>query len=163
MLTTPTPTVKAMLQAKALAWKPDTIVINSVSASDAVMRAAEERQLKEYVQGAISDSYIKNPGNPRYRSDAAVKRYFAMAKKYGKGNNTLDGIYYRRREGLRRREAAVQGRQEADPRLVHARGARDELGQPLRAQGNAGEDTGDEGSVPARPGQADPLSERHMG
>ena len=38
MLTTPTPTVKAMLQAKALAWKPDTIVINSVSASDAVMK-----------------------------------------------------------------------------------------------------------------------------
>ena len=94
LFTTPTPTVKAMLQAKALAWKPDTIVINSVSASDAVLRAAEERQLREYTQGAISDGYIKNPGNPKYRNDPAIKQYLSMAKKYGKGNNTQDAIYY---------------------------------------------------------------------
>ncbi len=94
LLTTPTPTVKAMLQAKALAYKPDTIVINSVAASDAVMKAAEDRQLKEYTNGAISDSYLKNPGNPKYAKDAAVKGYFAMAKRFGKGNNTQDAIYY---------------------------------------------------------------------
>jgi branched-chain amino acid transport system substrate-binding protein len=94
LLTTPTPTVKAMLQAKAVAWKPDTVVINSVSASDAVMKAAEDRQLKEYTNGAISDGYIKNPGNPKYQKDAAVKRYFSMAKRFGKGNNVQDAIYY---------------------------------------------------------------------
>jgi branched-chain amino acid transport system substrate-binding protein len=94
LLTTPTPTVKAMLQAKALAWKPDTVVINSVSASDAVMKAAEDRQLREYTNGAISDGYIKNPGNPKYKKDAAVKRYFSMAKRFGKGNNVQDAIYY---------------------------------------------------------------------
>jgi branched-chain amino acid transport system substrate-binding protein len=94
LFTTPTPTVKAMLQAKALAFKPDTIVVNSVSASDAVFKAAEERQLKEYTNGAISDGYIKNPGNPKYKNDAAVKRYFSMAKRFGKGNNVEDAIYY---------------------------------------------------------------------
>jgi branched-chain amino acid transport system substrate-binding protein len=94
LFTTPTPTVKAMLQAKALAWKPDTIVINSVSASDAVMKAAEERQLKEYTNGAISDGYLKNPGNPKYQKDAAVKQYFSMAKRFGKGNNVQDAIYF---------------------------------------------------------------------
>jgi branched-chain amino acid transport system substrate-binding protein len=94
LFTTPTPTVKAMLQAKAVAWKPDTVVINSVSASDAVMKAAEDRQLKEYTNGAISDGYIKNPGNPKYKKDAAVKRYFSMAKRFGKGNNVQDAIYY---------------------------------------------------------------------
>jgi branched-chain amino acid transport system substrate-binding protein len=94
LFTTPTPTVKAMLQAKALAWKPDTIVINSVSASDAVMKAAEDRQLKEYTNGAISDGYIKNPGNPKYQKDPAVKRYLSMHKRFGKGDNTGDAIYY---------------------------------------------------------------------
>jgi branched-chain amino acid transport system substrate-binding protein len=94
LFTTPTPTVKAMLQAKAVAWKPDTIVINSVSASDAVMQAAEARQLKEYTNGAISDGYIKNPGNPKYQKDRAVKQYFSMAKRFGKGNNVQDAIYY---------------------------------------------------------------------
>jgi branched-chain amino acid transport system substrate-binding protein len=95
LFTTPTPTVKAMLQAKAVAWKPDTIVINSVSASDAVMKAAEDRQLKEYTAGAISDGYIKNPGNPKYKNDAAVKSYFSMHKRFGKSNDSVgDAIYY---------------------------------------------------------------------
>ena len=94
LLTTPTPTVKAMLQAKAVAWKPDTIVINSVSASDAVMKAAEDRQLKEYTNGAISDSYLKNPPNPSYASDAAVKQYRAMAKKFAPNANPDDVIFY---------------------------------------------------------------------
>ncbi len=94
LLTTPTPTVKAMLQAKALAWKPDTIVINSVSASDAVMKAAEERQLKEYTNGAISTSYLKNPPNSKYRNDPAVKQYRSMAKRFGGNANTNDVIYY---------------------------------------------------------------------
>jgi ABC-type branched-subunit amino acid transport system substrate-binding protein len=94
LFTTPTPTVKAMLQAKALAYKPDTIVLNSVSASDAVMKAAEDRQLKEYTNGTISDGYLKNPGNPKYAKDPAVKGYFAMAKRFGKGDNVRDAIYY---------------------------------------------------------------------
>ena len=34
-----------------------------------VMKAAEDRQLKEYTNGAISDGYIKNPGNPTYKND----------------------------------------------------------------------------------------------
>jgi branched-chain amino acid transport system substrate-binding protein len=95
LFTTPTPTVKAMLQAKAVAWRPDTIVINSVSASDAVMKAAEDRQLKEYTNGAISDGYIKNPGNPKYKNDPAVKQYASLHKRFGKGSDRLsDAIYY---------------------------------------------------------------------
>ena len=37
LLTTPVPTVRAISTAKALGWKPDTIVINSVAATDSVM------------------------------------------------------------------------------------------------------------------------------
>ena len=40
LLSIPTPTVRALATAKALNWKPATIVINSVSAIDAVMKAA---------------------------------------------------------------------------------------------------------------------------
>ena len=94
LLTTPTPTVKAMLHAKALAWKPDTILINSVSASDAVMHAAEERVGKEYTNGAISDSYLKNPPNPRYQSDRMVKKYKAIQKRFAPGANANDVIFY---------------------------------------------------------------------
>jgi len=94
LLTTPTPTVKAMLQAKALNWKPDTILINSVSASDAVMHAAEDRVGKEYTNGAISDSYLKNPPNPRYQSDRYVKKYRQIAKRFAPSANTNDVIFF---------------------------------------------------------------------
>jgi branched-chain amino acid transport system substrate-binding protein len=115
LFTTPTPTVKAMLQAKAVAWKPDTIVINSVSASDAVMKAAEDRQLREYTNGAISDGYIKNPGNPKYQKDGAVKQYFSMAKRFGKGNNVQDAIYY---YGVAKAYDVVKALRRAGPRLT---------------------------------------------
>jgi branched-chain amino acid transport system substrate-binding protein len=94
LLTTPTPTVKAMLQAKALNWKPDTIIINSVSASDAVMQAAEEKVGKEYTNGAISDSYLKNPPNPRYQSDRYVKHYRNIAKRFAPGADANNVIFY---------------------------------------------------------------------
>ena len=50
--------------------------------------------MKEYTNGAISDGYIKNPGNPKYQKDPAVRQYFSMAKRFGKGNNVQDAIYY---------------------------------------------------------------------
>ncbi len=106
-----------MLQAKAVAWKPDTIVINSVSASDAVMKAAEDRQLKEYTQGAISDSYLKNPPNPSYANDAAVKQYRAMAKKFApNADRERRHLLLRGREGIRHRQAALRRREEPHPR-----------------------------------------------
>jgi branched-chain amino acid transport system substrate-binding protein len=94
LFTTPVPTVKAMLQAKALNWKPDTIIINSVSASDAVMHAAEDKVGKEYTNGDISDSYLKNPPNPKYQSDSAVKKYKRIQKRFAPGANANDVIFY---------------------------------------------------------------------
>jgi branched-chain amino acid transport system substrate-binding protein len=94
LFTTPVPTVKAMLQAKALNWKPDTIIINSVSASDAVMHAAEDKVGKEYTNGDISDSYLKNPPNPRYQSDKMIKKYKMIQKRFAPGANANDVIFY---------------------------------------------------------------------
>src|SRR5256885_2673710 len=52
LLTTPTPTVRAIATAKALNWKPDTLVINSVSAIDVVMAAAIARAGAHFAAGA---------------------------------------------------------------------------------------------------------------
>jgi branched-chain amino acid transport system substrate-binding protein len=83
LLTTPTPTVRAIATAKALNWKPDTIVINSVSAIDTVMAAAVQRAGADFVNGAISTAYLKNPANPRYTNDAVVKQYRTLLARYG--------------------------------------------------------------------------------
>jgi branched-chain amino acid transport system substrate-binding protein len=83
LLTTPTPTVRAIATAKALNWKPDTIVINSVSAIDTVMAAAVQRAGADFVNGAISTAYLKNPANPRYASDPVVKQYRTLLARFG--------------------------------------------------------------------------------
>jgi branched-chain amino acid transport system substrate-binding protein len=95
LLTTPTPTVRAIATARAINWKPDQIVINSVAATDTVMRAAEDRAGAAYINGSISTAYLKNPTNPKYRRDAAVRQYNQLMTKYGpSGANRADTFYY---------------------------------------------------------------------
>jgi branched-chain amino acid transport system substrate-binding protein len=91
LLTTPTPTVRAIGTAKALNWKPDTIVINSVAAIDSVMRAAAATAGADFVNGAVSSNYLKNPTNPAYANDKDVATYKSIMSKYSTGdpNNTF--------------------------------------------------------------------------
>jgi branched-chain amino acid transport system substrate-binding protein len=83
LLSLPTPTVRAVGTAKALNWKPSTIVINSVAALDAVMAAIGRTAGPDYVNGAISSGYLKNNSNPKYLNDPVVKRYTQLLAQYG--------------------------------------------------------------------------------
>jgi len=95
LLTTPTPTVRAIATARALAWRPDQIIINSVSATDGVMKSAVSSAGAAFVNGAVSTGYLKNPSNPKYRRDAAVRQYNRLMTKYGPaGANRADTFYY---------------------------------------------------------------------
>ena len=95
LLTTPTPTVRAIATARGLNWKPDQIIINSVSATDSVMSSAVQRAGQAFVNGAVSTGYLKNPTNPKYRKDSAVRQYQKLMMKYGpSGANRADTFYY---------------------------------------------------------------------
>ena len=96
LLTTPTPTVRAIATARALNWTPGTIVINSVSATDTVMSAAAERAGAAFVAGAVSTAYLKNPANPAYRNDPTVRLYRRILSQYGPANSDPNNtfLYY---------------------------------------------------------------------
>jgi len=95
LLTTPTPTVRAIATAKALNWKPSTIVINSVSAIDNVMAAAVQRAGADFVNGSISTSYLKSVTDPKYANDATVKQYRTLLGRYGpQGADANNQFYY---------------------------------------------------------------------
>jgi branched-chain amino acid transport system substrate-binding protein len=94
LLTTPTPTVRALATAKALNWKPDTIVINSVAAADQVMKSAVDRVGADFVANAISTGYLKNATNPQYANDATVKTYRNIMAKYSTGDPNNTFYYY---------------------------------------------------------------------
>ena len=94
LLTTPTPTVRAIATAKALAWRPNQIVINSVSNTDSVMQAAARSAGADFVNGSVSSAYTKNPTNPKYAKDAAVKRYRSIIARFGGGADANNTFHY---------------------------------------------------------------------
>jgi ABC-type branched-subunit amino acid transport system substrate-binding protein len=95
LLTTPTPTVRAIGTARALGWRPEQIIINSVAATDGVMKAAVANAGAAFVNGAVSTGYLKNPSNPKYLKDPAVRQYNRLMTKYGPaGANRADTFYY---------------------------------------------------------------------
>jgi branched-chain amino acid transport system substrate-binding protein len=94
LLSIPTPTVRALATAKALGWKPDTIVINSVAAIDTVMRAAAASAGPAYVNGAISSGYLKNNDAPKYANDPIVKRYQSLLAQYGPNDADPKNTFY---------------------------------------------------------------------
>jgi branched-chain amino acid transport system substrate-binding protein len=94
LLSIPTPTVRALATAKALNWKPDTIVINSVAAIDVVMKAAAATAGAAYVNGAISTGYLKNNANPKYANDPIVTRYQSLLATYGPSGADPKNTFY---------------------------------------------------------------------
>ncbi|MFL5919345.1 MAG: ABC transporter substrate-binding protein [Gaiellaceae bacterium] len=94
LLTIPTPTVRALATAKALNWKPDTIVINSVGAIDLVMKAAATSAGPQYVNGAISSGYLKNNANPKYTNDPIVRQYERLLAQYGPNGADPKNTFY---------------------------------------------------------------------
>jgi branched-chain amino acid transport system substrate-binding protein len=94
LVTTPTPTVRAIATAKALNWKPGQIVINSVGAIDSVMTTAVARAGAEFVEGAVSTGYLKNNANPKYVNDPIVTQYANILAKYGPSGADPRNTYY---------------------------------------------------------------------
>ena len=94
LLSIPTPTVRALATAKALNWKPETIVINSVAAIDTVMKAAAANAGPQYVNGAVSSTYLKNSNAPKYANDRIVTNYRRLLAQYGPSGADPANTFY---------------------------------------------------------------------
>jgi len=94
LITTPTPTGRALGTAKALGWRPDTIVLNSVAAVDAIMPAVVRAVGADYVNGMVSSAYLKNPTNPTYAKDPFVRQYYRLMHRFAPGIDARNTFYY---------------------------------------------------------------------
>jgi branched-chain amino acid transport system substrate-binding protein len=90
---TPTPTIRTYATMKALAFKPDKVIVNSVSATDTFMGAAVANSDAATVNGSLSVGYLLDPANPKYDATAGVKLYKQVMAKYGPGLNVNNGLY----------------------------------------------------------------------
>jgi branched-chain amino acid transport system substrate-binding protein len=85
---TPSFSVRSLVTAAKLGWKP-TLFVNNVSSANFLMVAAAKAGASALTEGSISAIYSKDPSDPKWQNDSAIKRYRAiMAKYYPSGTST---------------------------------------------------------------------------
>jgi branched-chain amino acid transport system substrate-binding protein len=101
----PNPTTRTIGTARALGINPEQIYMNSVANVRPVIDGMIAALGAPYVNGIITVAYLKDPQDPRWRNDAAMKQYREIIAKYGGGLNGDDGqVLY----GVAKAEAFVQ-------------------------------------------------------
>jgi branched-chain amino acid transport system substrate-binding protein len=95
LTTAGTPTVRALGTGRAVGYRPQQIIINSVAATDQVMAAAARTVGQEYINGTISTGYLKNNTNPKYRNDPAIRSFRRIMSRYGpEGGVDIRNTFY---------------------------------------------------------------------
>ena len=105
ILATPTSTIRAYATGKALGFNPEQIYLNSVSSTAAFLNIAVGLAGAAYVNGSLSTAYLKDPANPQWDNDSAMKLYRQIMAKYAPSANASNGLYY---YGVAKAEAFVQ-------------------------------------------------------
>ena len=94
ILATPRFTIQAYAIANALRWSPTVIYTNSVAATDAVLTLAKSSGGGDLPDRTYTVQYGKDPANPAWDNDAAMKLYKAVMAKYNPSANVSDALNY---------------------------------------------------------------------
>ena len=84
---------------------------NAVSSASNIMQLASEGGTNKVVEGSVSIVFLKDPTDPRWTNDSAMKLYRTIMKRYASGANVSDVV----------------------PRLRHGRGVDGRRGDPQGA------------------------------
>ncbi|HTX57611.1 MAG TPA: ABC transporter substrate-binding protein [Candidatus Acidoferrales bacterium] len=89
---TPKFAIQALVTISKLSWKP-LIFLNSVSASQSIMRIATKVGGPAATNGVISAVYLKDPSDPLWATDDGMKLYEDIMAKYLPGADASDANY----------------------------------------------------------------------
>ena len=92
ILATPRFTIQSYLYARILGWNPPVIYTNSVAATDAILTTASRSGAGNLVNNTFTVQYAKDPANPRWDNDAAMKLYKQVMAKYAPSAKTTDAL-----------------------------------------------------------------------
>jgi branched-chain amino acid transport system substrate-binding protein len=87
-ITTPKAAVQAIKKAHDIGWKPVQLLTTVSASVGVVLRVAGI----EASRGLLTALYIKDPTDPQWKSDPAMKDWFAFMKKYYPEGNTDDFV-----------------------------------------------------------------------
>ena len=79
---------------KALKFKPEEVIVNSVSATDTFMKLALQNSDAATVDGSISTAYLMDPQNPAYANKAGMKLYRAQMAKFAPQADANNSLYF---------------------------------------------------------------------
>ena len=92
LFATPKFAIQGYVFANRLGWRP-LIINNAVSSASNIMTLASEGGTNKAVENSISIVFLKDPTDPKWRNDAAMKLYRTIMAKYAKGANVKD-VYH---------------------------------------------------------------------
>ena len=90
---TPKFAIQSFVFADKLGWKPKRVINNAVSSASNVMQLAAEGGTNKLVNGALSIVFLKDPTDPKWKADSAMRLYGQIMKKYASGAN-VDDVYH---------------------------------------------------------------------
>jgi branched-chain amino acid transport system substrate-binding protein len=90
---TPAATIQAYVSVNKLGWRPQ-IFVNAVSSASQLMKISAASSSAATVEGSLSIVFLKDPTNPRWKNDPAMKLYRSIMAKYGTGDpNDVFNVY----------------------------------------------------------------------
>lgn len=92
ILATPKFTIQSYVFAKALGWDPPVIYTNSVSATDTFLTLAQRSGAGALVNKTFSTQYLKDPADPSWSSDDAMKLYKEVLSKFAPTLKQTDNL-----------------------------------------------------------------------
>jgi branched-chain amino acid transport system substrate-binding protein len=88
---TPKFAIQAFIQANKLGWRPQMFV-NQVSSASNVMKIIQS-SAAPLASNAVSIGFVKDPADPRFKKDPAIKLYNRVMAKYAPGADVKD-VYH---------------------------------------------------------------------
>ena len=81
---------EALKYANRLGWRPKLTVGNASASSAAVVGAAAEKGANQVVKGMVSVAYVKDPTDPRWLKDSAMKLFQKIVARFAPGSDASD-------------------------------------------------------------------------
>jgi branched-chain amino acid transport system substrate-binding protein len=116
LFATPKFAIQAYVYANRLGWHP-LVILNAVSSASNVMLIASEGGRNKKVNGTVSIVFLKDPTDPKWKADPAMRLYRSIMARYAKGANASD-VYHV--YGMAVAHALVDVLEKAGPNLTRA-------------------------------------------
>lgn len=129
--------IQALRYANKLGWKPRLTLEGSAATSATVVATASEKGANKVVKGAVSIAFLKDPTDPRWVRDPAMKLYRKVMQRHAPGGDVEDVFHV---YGMAAAWTAVEairkvGAELTRDRLVQILGSLNLVGNPFLLPG----------------------------